>query len=230
MSKHVVIVNYNTPELCEAAILSVQKHTPGCTFHMLDNSDRMPFSTYMPGLDYVDNTRGQLCNWHEWVHSFPDRIESPVNDYGSAKHCFSIELMLQRLDTDCVLIDSDILLTRDISELWDDRYMFAAEVKTNTTSWGFRVFRAKPILCYVNVPKMRRLGISYFNGERMWDMSSKMPCNRYDTGAWFFEQVEHRRLPYRKINIGDYALHLGHASYKTKPWQQWLDENKDLWQ
>ena len=227
--RHVIIVNYNTPELTEAAIRSVNKHTKGCTIHLLDNSDRRPMTAFFDYVEYVDNTHGQLVDFDAWLDNFPNRIPSPKNNYGSAKHCYSIQLMLDRLDTDCVLLDSDILLKRDISELWDERFAFIAEVRTNTRSWGYSVFRAKPIICYVNVPMMRKNRISYFSANKMWDLVSTQPENIYDTGAWFFEEVDRCRLPWKRINIADYAEHLGHGSWKDKEPTEWLNIHKNLW-
>lgn len=230
MERHVVTVNYNTPELCEAAIRSLNKQTPGCIVHLLDNSDSRPFTraAEFANVDYIDNTHGQLVDFERWCKTFPNR-EYSENNYGSAKHCFSIALILHRLDTDCVVMDSDILLTRDIAPLYDERYVFQAEVKTNTKAWGFRVYRAKPILCYINVPLMRQLGITYFNGEKMWNLQNVKPQSKYDTGAWFYEQVERRKLPYNKIALADWCLHLRHASYQDRPATDWLNENKELW-
>lgn len=227
--RHVIIVNYNTPELTEAAIKSVNKHTKGCTFHLLDNSDQRPFTAEMPNVEYVDNTHGQLVDFATWPERFPNRIPSPKNNYGSAKHTYSIQLMLDRIETDCVLLDSDILLKRDISDLWDSRYLFSAEVKTNTRSWGYSIFRAKPIVCYVNVPLMRRHRISYFNEAKMWDLQATRPENIYDTGAWFFEECESMHLPWRRISIGDYAEHFGHGSWKGQDATDWLNQHSNLW-
>lgn len=227
MQRHVLIVNYNTPELTAAAIGSLNKHTPGCTVHLLDNSDSRPFDTYVSGLDYIDNTRGQFCDFEAMLATFPDR-QPTTNNWGSAKHCLSIELMLNRLDVPVVLMDSDILLTTDISPLWTDD-LFAAEI-TYKLGTAPKVWRAKPILCYINWPLLHRLGFTYFNGQKM---SHLVPGHngRYDTGAWLMEQVQQRRLTnYRAIHLVDWCLHLGAASYADKNARQWLNEHTNLWQ
>ena len=227
---HVIIVNYNTPELTAAAIASLNKRTPGCTVHLLDNSDRRPFEAFaqFDNIDYVDNTSGQFCDFSGFADTFPDR-EPSINDYGSAKHCLSIELMLHRLHTDCVLMDSDILLTRDIAPLWNDELLFQAEI-TYKLGTEPRIWRAKPILCYLNWPELRRLGITYFNCMKMSKVV-KGHNGRYDTGAWFFEQISHRHLRnYNGIHLADWCLHLGAGSYERKNATLWLNQNRELWQ
>lgn len=228
MSRHVLIVNYNTPELTAAAIASLNKHTPGCTVHLLDNSDTRPFTANFPNVELTDNTRGQFCDLDAMIATFPDR-QPTTNNWGSARHCLSIELMLDRLDRPCVLMDSDILLHRDISPLWNDDNLFAAQL-THKLGTAPKVWRAQPILCYINWPLCRRLGISYFNGQRM---SHLVPGHygRYDTGAWFFEQIADRHLRnFQTIRLDDYCLHLGGASYTDKNAAQWLTDHADLWQ
>lgn len=230
MSRHVLIVNYNTPELTAAAIASLNKHTPDCIVHLLDNSDARPFTAFadFANLDYIDNTSGQIIDFAAFVASFPDRGPT-VNNYGSAKHCLSIELILNQLDRPVVLMDSDILLKRDIAPLYDDALLFQGPItyKLNTNP---KIWRVQPILCYINWPLCRRLGISYFNGQKM---SRLVPGynGRYDTGAWFLEQIADRRLTnYRRISLADWCLHFGGASYSDKSAADFLNQNADLWQ
>ena len=58
----VAIVHYNTPELTEAAIRSVWKHTPGCRITVFDNSDKREFR-YKDDVAVIDNTRGQIIDF-----------------------------------------------------------------------------------------------------------------------------------------------------------------------
>ena len=72
MERNVCTVNFNTPELTRAAILSLWKHTPGCQVTVFDNSDRLPFGT-MDGVRVIDNTRGRVVDfldfhWREAYH------------------------------------------------------------------------------------------------------------------------------------------------------------------
>ena len=74
--KTVAIIHYNTPELTEAAILSLRKHG-GEDYHVtvFDNSAEAtdqktgekyparPFTAKMEGVTVIDNTRGQIIDF-----------------------------------------------------------------------------------------------------------------------------------------------------------------------
>ncbi len=91
----VLIIHYNTPELTAATINSLWKHTPNARVTVFDNSDERPFSPI--GLDrlnkpnrenglftLVDNTRGQIVDWDQWLTQFPNKMPCPENNRGSA--------------------------------------------------------------------------------------------------------------------------------------------------
>ena len=81
--RQVAIIHYNTPELTEAAILSLRKHG-GEDYHVtvFDNSapsidqktgeryGARPFTDEMPGVTVIDNTKGQV-------------IDETYNEYGT---------------------------------------------------------------------------------------------------------------------------------------------------
>ena len=73
-NRQVAIVHYNTPELTEAAILSLRKHG-GKDYQVLvfDNSDARPFTKKMDGVTVIDNTQGQVIDLDAEVRKFPDR-------------------------------------------------------------------------------------------------------------------------------------------------------------
>ena len=87
MRRDIAIVHYNTPELTRAAILSVRKHTPGCTFTVFDNSDKRPFEP-MDGVRVIDNTGGQVIDFDAMLARYPDKRDT-ANEHGSAKHIAS---------------------------------------------------------------------------------------------------------------------------------------------
>ena len=79
MKKTVIIINFNTPEMVEAAILSLRKHG-GQDYRVIvfDNSTDVnypttqtmaamkicarPFTRKMPGVEVIDNTKGQVVD------------------------------------------------------------------------------------------------------------------------------------------------------------------------
>lgn len=226
--RNVAIVHYNTPELAEAAIKSLFKHTLGCRVYVFDNSDKKPFTAKMPNVEVIDNTKGQLIDFEAELAKYPDKWERDTkkSNYGSMKHSMSVDYMLGMLDDGFVLMDSDVLIKEDIKKLWNKNVacVGAEEVKHN-------VPLLQPFLCYLNVPVLKENGIGYYNGEKMWALSNIDPNQYYDTGAWLLEEVRRCNLSVEYINIWQYVLHLGHGSWR---WNEdksnsWLTENADLW-
>ena len=63
MKKNVAIIHFNTPELTEAAILSIRKHGgEDYEVTVFDNSDARPFTKKMAGVTVIDNTLGQVID------------------------------------------------------------------------------------------------------------------------------------------------------------------------
>ena len=225
----VVIIHYNTPELTEAAIRSLHKHTR-CHVIVFDNSDKFPFVSQMEDVEIIDNTRGQRIDFTKWLDSFHDKEPSPGNNYGSAKHCYSVEYILSIRKRPIVLMDGDVLIKKDITPLCDYESIFTGHIGCNTRRFGYVLNRVEPWLCSLNVPLMRKYGIHYFNGDKMWNLTTRVPNDHYDTGAWLLEEVVRLRLPYKDVKVGDYALHLRHGSWGKKDWKKWLSDNKALWE
>ena len=240
-TKIVCIVHYNTPKLTECAIRSLDKHTQGCYVVVFDNSDRKPFAYDGIGqlhpstiVRTIDNTQGQIINFDEWLNYFPNR-EWSRNNYGSAKHCISVQYLIDFIHAGYslpfVLMDSDVLIRKDIAPLFDDSVAWVGHIGCNTRKrFGFEVLKVDPFLCFINTPMIQQHGIRYFNPQRMWNLVSTPPYNRYDTGAWFYEDCMNHRLPYREIDTKEYILHLRHGSWRDKDASAWLEENKELWQ
>jgi len=233
----VLIVHYNTPELTEAAIRSLWKHTPDAHVTILDNSDKRPFVrndyglwTMDYGLSIIDNTKGQIVDWRKWLSKFQDKMPCPENDWGSAKHTYSVELCMDRFQDGFFLMDSDVLVKQDITPLCDPSKAFVGETSFCLKRRGFRAMRVLPMLCWINTPMLKRHGIHYFNPERTWKLTSVFPNCWYDTGASFFQETADARLPYSTIKTDDYILHYGNGSWNQhKDPLEWLEENKELW-
>ena len=76
MKKQIAIVHYNTPELTEAAILSLRLHG-GMDYEVtvFDNSDKRPFTVKMPGVTVIDNTKGQCLDFEKELAKCPNRSD-----------------------------------------------------------------------------------------------------------------------------------------------------------
>ena len=78
-NRNVLIVNFNTPEMVEAAILSLRKHG-GEEYEVtvFDNSDSRPFTKKMEKVSVLDNSLGQLIDLDAEIHKFPDLTTTSV--------------------------------------------------------------------------------------------------------------------------------------------------------
>ena len=228
----VLIVHYNTPELTAAAIRSLWKHTPEARVTIFDNSDKQPFCcdeiAAYGEVEVIDNTKGQRVDWERWLLQFPGRKNTTANNWGSAKHCYSVDLCMDRFPDGFILMDSDVLVKRDVSDIVDHSKAFVGEECAATRK--FPVPRLMPMLCWLNTPMLKEKGIRYFNAAKMWKLTGHSPECFYDTGAWFLEAVRASGLPYRKIVLNDYILHFGSGSWKQrKNHLKWINENRRLW-
>lgn len=230
----VLIVHYNTPELTAAAVRSLWKHTPEAKVTIFDNSDKRPFCcdeiAAYGEVEVIDNTKGQVVNWEEWLETFPDKIPAPENNWGSTKHCYSVEVMMDRFPDGFLLMDSDVLIKKDVRELVDRSTPWKGGVQVNTRRFGVVIPRVIPFLCWINTPMLKAHGIRYFNGAKMWNLTSKTPDNHYDTGAWLLEACKKEGLEGHRIEIRDYIEHYAHGSWRThKRADAWINEHKRLW-
>lgn len=228
MDKTVCIVHYNTPELTAYTLRSLNKWTPGCEVIVFDNSDCEPWVP-MGGETVIDNTKGQIINFDEWLEQFTDKVPSPGNNYGSAKHCYTIQYLVDNIGKPFVLMDSDILIRRSIDDYFDKKYLWAADVSCNLRKYHLGILKVDPFLCYLNVPMMKKHGIDYFNKNYMWDLSNKMPNRMYDTGAWLLKATRKANLPYKLMSNKKYIFHLRHGSWRDTQWREWVEEHQETW-
>ena len=224
----IVTVHYNTPEMMDCMIRSLNMRTV-CRIHVIDNSDEEPFVNSFPNVDVIDNTKGQLIDFENWLLQFPER-KPRMSNYGSPKHCKTVDLCFDLFPNGFILMDSDVLVKKDITSFWDERYAWVGEAHVDTPK-GNRILRLLPFLCYINVPMIRKHGIRYFNAEWMWHLTARDPNRWYDTGAWFYRDVKRHYLPVKNVTIDRYIEHYFHGSHDmyNDTLDVWLEKHKDLW-
>ncbi len=226
---NICIVHFNTPLLTECLIKSINKFTPNSKIFLFDNSNKLPFVYRQDNLVYYDNTKGQLINFDKWLQNYPNKTPRywKANRCASAQHCYTIQKCIELIDDNFILLDSDVLLKRDITELFDENYIFAGELGNAHNSY-LRVF---PWLCYINVKKCKELGISYFNDKYMLGLNTTDDCDWYDTGAYFYEQCKNHQ--FKRISDNSYIVHLASASWNSThgkaAQEKFLLENKNLY-
>lgn len=227
MEKRVCIVNYNTPELTTAAVRSLLRETPDCKVTVFDNSDSRPFVP-VDGVEVIDNTEGQYIDFIKFLAKYPSKMHT-VNNWGSAKHSCTVDYLFSLYPDGFVLMDSDVLVKKDISIFFDDTVLFSGKVREAMPGKNDRVPRLLPFLCWINVPMCLVNGIRYFDDRRSWKLYHTPPSRWYDTGASFLEDCRKSGLPIKDIDINNFIIHLYGGSYKNKDWKVWLEENKNLW-
>lgn len=235
MEKNIVIVHYNTPKLTECLVRSINKYVEGAKIYIFDNSDKAPFTYQCDNLTIFDNTKGQIIDFDEFLERYPKRNASPghVNDFGSAKHCYSIEKCIEIVGKNFILLDSDVLLKRDISELFDEDYIYVAQVDIQNNS---TIKRVLPYICFINVEMCKENGIHYFDDAYMHGLcctSKNKFSDRYDTGSGFY--INASKKPHKEIRCSTYIKHYGHGSWTKKGYKvqmtqdEWLSFNKKLY-
>ena len=241
--KTVAIVHYNTPELTEAAILSLRKHG-GRNYRVVvfDNSDTRPFRIQMPGVEVMDNTKGEILNLDAMLEAYPHRDRSigcaKGCDFGSAKHMMTVQKLWELLPDGFVLMESDVLLKASIDHLWMEDYASVGHNQLHQPQNPFGIGRVCPMLCYMNVPLLRKHGARYFDPERTYGLLAGGRQNRnnwYDTGSVMFEDNVKTKpeLRGKHVDIRELLEHFGSGSWRKndlKAQSEWLKQYRKLWE
>lgn len=230
MKKNFVIVNFNTQQFTEKLIMSINKFVQDAHIYVFDNSDKCPFVNTFDNVNIIDNTKSQIINFEKFLNRYPKRFcsSAKTNNWASAKHCYTIQKCIDMIDDNFMLLDSDVLIKRDVSELFDDDCIYVSEVLTQ----GNGLKRVAPFLCYINVQMCKQNNICYFDERYMHGLSNSR-CDMYDTGGAFY--INSQNYKHKDININDYAIHYGHGSwvkngytYQLTP-DEFFEKYKDCW-
>ena len=228
----VLIIHYNTPELTSATVKSVWKHTPQAKITIFDNSDKYPFPIKdFPQIRYIDNTKGQIINWEEWLEKFPNKVE--INDdYGSAKHTWSIKICFDYFPNGFILMDSDILIKKDISILYNTSIPYYGTISRTKKMKKFNLCRICPFLCFINVPLLKKYNIQYTDEEKLYRLTNDLPYTYYEPGTYLLKECIKWQLIGKTFRLNEYYVHFGAGSHniKNKDYKKWLEENKNLYE
>lgn len=222
----IATVHYNTPELTGALVRSVRKWTPDARITIFDNSDRRPFPP-TEGVTVIDNTRGQIIDFDTFIQRWPMRESNERSNFGSVKHTMSVDYLFDVLTDGFVLLDSDVLVKRDLTEIADPSVSWCGQLGHGLVfAYGRFRPRALPFVCWINVPMCREHGIRYFDETRTWKLERG---KFYDTGASFYLDCRRADLPERQIKWEDYAVHFKGGSWDDRDPLRWLEENRALY-
>lgn len=241
--KTVAIIHFNTPELTECGIKSIRKHGgENYSIVVFDNSDARPFKRRMRGVKVIDNTQGQIIDFNKELEAYPERDRSigcaKGCEFGSAKHMMTVQKLWELLPEGFVLMESDILLKRDIEEFFDEGESVVGYHQQHQPYNPMGIGRMLPMLCWMNVPMLKREGARYFDPERTYGLLPGGRQNRnnwYDTGAVLLEDIlkARPRLKGRHLDIRLFVEHYGSGSWQNNDTAQqivWLEQHRELWQ
>ena len=237
-----VIVHFNTPELTTCLCSSINKFHNDAEIIILDNSNQKPFNTasIFNNVKVLDNTKEQLFKYdleHKIINRNSYNNVMKTNNCASAKHSISIQYLLNTINDDFILLDSDVLLKQNISGIINKNCVCSADVIRNAST-----LRIAPFIVYFNKNLIKKYNLTFFDNKRMSGLSS--PINgsfaAYDTGSSFYEDITKNELPFNEIKYTDYVVHYGRGSwkssrrtftYKVTPgtFQEFLLANKSLW-
>lgn len=261
MKRTAAIIHFNTPELTEACIQSIRKHG-GKDYRVIvfDNSRDLtippgaqgndpkqettikarPFRKRIKGVEVIDNTKGQVIDFDQFLSDYPDRNRRlgvwKSSVWGSAKHIRTVQYLWEHIAQPFILVESDTLLKGDINDLWREEYSFVGYVQRNQHGNRFKVPRILPMLCFMNVPRLQQEGARYFDPQRCWGLQADENSrgNWYDTGACMLDDIlkARPRLKGLHIDIRNYIVHYGGGSWHQndlKRQADWLKANEALW-
>lgn len=236
----ILIVNYNTQELTDCTIKSVNKHTPDCHIYVFDNSDEKPFVNTFDNVTIIDNTRQQIINFEEFLSRYPNKARSHGYMKGKApspKHCYTIDKCFDIIDDNFILLDSDVIVKRDLHELVDESCIFVGDVALQPLTKDVK--RVLPFVCYINVNMCKKYGVRYFDENYMHGIccNKKNPyADRYDTGGGFYHHAS--KYKHKDIDYRGYAIHYKGGSWddkatrtagKYKSPEEFMNKYRTLW-
>ena len=199
---NICIIHYNTPEMTECLIKSINKYVKRSRIFIFDNSDKNVFSYRQSNIIYFDNTKGQFINFdNELVYNYiPLKTGTAyLNNYISFKHCISVQKCIELINDNFILLDSDVLIKKDISDIADENAIFSGSVEHKENS----ITRVLPFLLYINVNLCKQYNITFFNKNYMHGITSK-EGNKYDTGAYFYKEA--KEYNHNIIDINNYLV------------------------
>lgn len=218
----IVICNFNTTELTNNCVSSILNN---CGFSnylitVLDNSDKTPYVSNYSNIKIIDNTHRKFIDYSKILAQFA-KCGMKENGNASLKHCYAINWLMSICQSKyMMLFDSDTILKKRIDFI-DSSIATAAGVERHgQLNWcKEKRYSAKtrflPFIQFFNIEMLHKANCKYFDPSRIYGGLCQS-ANYYDTGASFYEDVQHQKLPYREIAFYDYVDHIGHGSWIAK--------------
>lgn len=232
---NICIIHYNTPELTDALIKSINKNVKRAFIYLFDNSTTKPFINRYDNMLYLDNTKGQYIDFDKWLDKYPNRKLSKdhIGNSGSARHSISVQKCMEIIDDNFILMDSDILLKRDVSGFVNSKYIYVGQSEKQ----GNGKYRVLPFCLYINVKMCKKYNVPWFDENYMHGLYVTKEADRYDTGGAFY--VHTRDIPFKEVDLNSFIVHYKGGSWEEKYMKihnltltskEWLEINKKYWE
>lgn len=219
----IYITNFNTTDLVNLLIRSIIKNVRSLRYRIMvvDNSTLEKFSLDKSidleghSVKVLDNTGKKLFDTDMLIKRY-SRVESN-NNYASLRHAIAIQWILDTAENDVILLDSDVVIKRDIDFI-GDKYFTVADVGCNAVN----IRRFLPFIQYFDIKKIREYRLRYLDIDRMHGGRNAENSKKYDTGASFYEDVIRKKIPYKVINHNVYIDHLKGGSWMGKDKEEFI--------
>lgn len=231
MNKNVCIVHYNTPYVLTCLIHSINKHVSNTKIYIFENSDKDIFVNTFDNVKVFDNSKGQILDYETILEKYPERHLTPSakRKWGSFKHCLAIQKCMELINEPFILMDSDVLIKKDFSNLYQEDKIFIGEIEKISKYFELRV---APYLCFINVNKCKEYNINYYNDDILGLKLNKDKRLANDTGCHFYKNS--KKYKHGLITLNEYIIHYGEGSLNlfenNKPTLlEWINNNRNLW-
>lgn len=207
--------NFNTTELTNKLISSIINNTSDIDYQIvvLDNSDKIPFTTKFCNIRVIDNTKSQIIDFDKRISMFGGYT---TNNYANIKHAMSVQFLLDMCQTTGLLLfDSDACLKKPIDFIDESFATIGGLQKQYVATWAnnvVRLTRIVPFMQFFNTKMIRQFNIKFFDPYRIIG-SSKENSNQFDTGASFYADIVDKNVPFKLIDYKQYIDHVLGASW-----------------
>lgn len=208
-----IIIHYNTPKLTTALIASLHKIGIYKDIVIFENSDKYPLNAdeIFDDIFTYHNETGSIIDFNKEIHKFIEQNkiskaeiskEEHGAKFGSLKHALTVQWLLDNIDDDFFLLDSDILVKKDFRNLIDKGVLFTGETTQH---------RVLPFLIYFNINEIKNAGIKFCDFVNIHPNRRSLET---DTGGSFLKECKNKHVIYRSITLSEYIEHYGSGSWR----------------
>ena len=201
---NIIIIHYNANDSLIKCLESLKQITNPFTVHLFDNSDETPFIDVdrFNFIKYYDNTKGQLVDFTNKIGKL---------EFASYTHSKSVQFILDLIKTECLLLDSDVILKKDISTIMNNNYNVISGIENREQLKT----RFLPHIMYLNLNEQ----FKFFDESRISPFDF-----RYDTCASLYEDIiKYGENKYKLIDPDDYVIHEKGASFNILAKREWSE-------